>query len=174
VRRAAPRAVAVWLAGVLLLTACTTSSPDDDGTGGTDRAGEAACDDADPAVVTKVMDTANTDFQDGDSVVRSFELVDSATAPIPDDQQKFGAERLMVLLVSVTIDDDEVPDDLQGAQGPVYVVLDADGQPLGPLGTFSQPYFDLEPPADPGWTAWADGLDQTDVASDLFGCVNPA
>ena len=80
----------------------------------------------------------------------------------------------MVLPVSVYIQDPDVPIKLQGVQGPVYVVLDDDGRPLAPLGTFSQPFFDIQPPADPGWTAWADGTDDSDVAYDLFGCVNPS
>jgi hypothetical protein len=79
----------------------------------------------------------------------------------------------MVLLVKVYLEDDDVPGEFQAAQGPVYVVLDADGEPLGPLGTFSQPFFDIQPPADPGWTSWADAIDDSDVAYDLFGCVTP-
>ncbi|MGJ9421858.1 hypothetical protein [Aeromicrobium sp. CF3.5] len=119
------------------------------------------------------MATAQSNFKTGDSTISSFKFIEAATAPIPEDVQQFGAKELMVLLVAINIDDPNVEDGFQGAQGPEYVVLDADGQPLGPLGTFSQPFFDIEPPEDPGWTAWADGVADSDVAYDLFGCVDP-
>ncbi len=151
----------------MMLGACGTSpssstSPD-----------KSVCNTADEAVVTEIMDTARTNFKTGDSTISSFEFIEAATAPIPEQVQKYGAKELMVLLVAINIDDPDIEDGFQGAQGPQYVVLDADGQPLGPLGTFSQPFFDIQPPDDPGWTAWADGVDDSDVAYDLFGCVNP-
>lgn len=158
------RIFSLGVAGLLALGGCGPSSQPTD---------EAACDTADEAVVADIMATAQSDFPDGDSTISGFEFIEAATAPIPEGVQKFGAEQLMVLLVAVTIDDPDIDDGFQGAQGPVYVVLDAEGQPLGPLGTFSQPYFDIEPPNDPGWTAWADSVDDSDVAYDLFGCVDP-
>ncbi|KAA1380536.1 hypothetical protein [Aeromicrobium fastidiosum] len=156
--------VALALA-VAALSACGTSAS---------RGREGGiCNDADKAVVSDIMSTARTNFKDGDSVTDHIEFVKAATRPIPESKRKYGAAELMVLLVSVYIQDADVPTKLQGVQGPVYVVLDADGKPLAPLGTFSQPFFDIQPPADPGWTAWADGIDDSDVAYDLFGCVNP-
>ncbi|KAA1380537.1 hypothetical protein [Aeromicrobium fastidiosum] len=155
------------VAAALVLSACGSSS----GPGSDD---DLTCDTADKAVVADIMAKANTDFKQGDSITDRFELVKAATAPIPESERKYGAAELMVLLVSVFVQDADVPSELQGVQGPVYVVLDADGQPLAPLGTFSQPYFDIQPPADPGWTAWADGIDDSDVALDLFGCVKPS
>ena len=158
------RTIVPWLAGVALLSACAPPSQAED---------EPPCDDADDAVVSAVMAKARTNFQDGDSITDHFEFIKAATRPIPEAKRQFGAAELMVLLVAVYVKDPDIPDDLQAAQGPVYVVLDADGEPLAPLGTFSQPFFDIQPPDDPGWTAWADGIDDSDVAYDLFGCVNP-
>jgi hypothetical protein len=154
-------------AALLALTACASPS------GGSPGKDEQVCDAADKKVVSDVMSKARTNFTTGKSVTDHFELVEARTAPIPQDKQEFGAERLMVLLVKVFIDDKNIPEGFQGAQGPVYVTLDADGEPLAPLGTDSQPFFDIEPPAEPGWTAWADGIATSDVAYDLFGCVNP-
>lgn len=158
--------VASAVASALLLSACGSSSDEPRATGGS-----GTCETADQAVVGDIMDTARTNFQDGDSITDHFELVKAATGPIPESKRKYGAAELMVLLVSVYVQDPDVPSDLQGIQGPVYVVLDADGQPLGPLGTYSQPFFDIQPPADPGWTAWADGIDKSDVAYDLVRCL---
>ena len=151
-----------------MLSACGSSSSSSRGRDG------ATCNVADKRVVSDIMDTARTDFEDGDSVTDHFDFVEAATAPIPESQRSYGAAELMVLLVSVYIQDPDVPSDLQGVQGPVYVVLDEDGRPLAPLGTLSQPFFDLQPPADPGWTSWADGLERSDFASGLFSCVNPS
>ncbi len=158
------RTLAAITVGLGLLGACGPTTPSDD---------EPICNDADKAVVDEIMDTARTNFPLGESTIGSFEFIEAATAPIPEQVQEFGASDLMVLLIAVNIDDPDIEEGFQGAQGPVYVVLDADGQPLGPLGTFSQNYFDLQPPDDPGWTEWADGVDDSDVAYDLFGCVNP-
>jgi hypothetical protein len=155
--------LAALVSAAAVLSGCTSSSGKD----------EKGCNDADKAVVSDIMSTARTNFKDGDSVTDHFEFVKAATRPIPESKRKYGAAELMVLLVSVYVQDPDVPSDLQGVQGPVYVVLDDDGKPLGPLGTFSQP-FDIKPPADPGWTAWADGIDDSDVAYDLFDCVNPS
>jgi hypothetical protein len=158
-RRAAAR-----LLGPVLLAACSPSSATKD---------DPVCDDADKAVVADVMAKARTNFVQGDSITKDFDFIKAATAPIPEQKREYGAARLMVLLVAVNIDDDKLPAGFQGAQGPVYVVLDDDGEPIAPLGTFSQPFFDIQPPADPGWTAWADGIDTSNVAYDLFACVNP-
>ncbi len=150
----------------MMLGACGTSpsSPP--------SSSKSVCNTADEAVIAEIMDTARAKVTVGgrDS---SFEFLEAATTPIPPDVQQFGAAELMVLLIAETIDDPDIEKGFETVQGPVYVVLDADGQPLGPLGTFSQNYFDLQPPTDPGWTEWADGVDDSDVAYDLFGCVNP-
>ena len=170
--RRRPRATASWLvalvAAMSVLSACGPSSSPSRGRDG------AICNTADKAVVRDIMSTARTDFKDGDSVTDHFDFVEAATAPLPESKRRFGAAELMVLLVSVYIQDDDVPSELQGVQGPVYVVLDDDGQPLGPLGTQSQPFFDLQPPPDAGWTSWADAVERSDVASSLFSCVNPS
>lgn len=163
------RTAASWLATLVMaasvLSACGGSSSGKD---------QKACNDADKAVVSDIMATARTNFKDGDSVTDHFEFKKAATAPIPESKRKYGAAELMVLLVSVYLEDDDAESGLSGIQGPVYVVLDDDGKPLGPLGTLSQPFFDIQPPADPGWTAWADSVEKSRFASGLFGCVNPS
>ncbi|MCD9200169.1 hypothetical protein [Aeromicrobium wangtongii] len=158
------RAGAACIAALLLLSACDSSSADED---------EPVCDPADKAVVAEIMSKARTGFKDGDTIHDHFDFVKGATAPIPEAKRQFGAERVMVLLIKLFIRDDDVTDGFQGALGPVWVVLDGDGKPLAPLGANAQPFFDIQPPADPGWTAWADGLADSDFAYDLFGCVNP-
>ncbi|MCL3820366.1 hypothetical protein [Aeromicrobium wangtongii] len=160
------RSAAACVAALFLLSACGTSSP-------AKAKDEPVCDPADEAVVSEIMSKARTGFKTGDTIQDHFEFVKGATAPIPEAKRQFGAERVMVLLIKLYIRDDAVTDDFQGALGPVWVVLDADGKPLAPLGADSQPFFDIQPPADPGWTAWADGLADSDFAYDLFGCVNP-
>ena len=160
------QATAAWLVALALtatvLSSCSSPAGDDK-----------VCNDADRAVVSDIMATARTNFQTGGTITNRFEFIEAATAPIPESERQYGAAELMVLLVAVYLEGDDPESGLTGAQGPVYVVLDDDGQPLGPLGTPSQPFFDLQPPADPGWTAWADGLERTSFASGLFGCVNP-
>jgi hypothetical protein len=158
------RSAAACVAALFLLSACDPSTADKK---------EPVCDPADKAVVSEIMSKARTGFKDGDTIQDHFEFVKGATAPIPEAKRQFGAERVMVLLVKVFLRDDDLTKDFQGVQGPVWVVLDGDDKPLAPLGTDSQPFFDIQPPADPGWTAWADGLADSDFAYDLFGCVNP-
>jgi hypothetical protein len=164
-----PRAAASWLVTLVMatsvLSACGTSSAGKD---------EKVCNDADKAVVSDIMSKARTNFLTGDIITKRFEFKKAATAPIPESKRKYGAAELMVLLVSVYLESDDPESGLSGIQGPIYVVLDDDGNPLGPLGTLSQPFFDLQPPADPGWTAWADNVERSRFASGLFACVNPA
>ena len=78
----------------------------------------ATCNDADKGVVSQIMDTARTDFKGGDSVTDHFDFVEAATAPIPESQQKHGAADLMVLLVSVYLQDADVPSDSKLSKGP--------------------------------------------------------
>jgi hypothetical protein len=164
------RAPASWLVALTLamsaLSGCASSS--------SSSINGVPCNDADKAVVSDIMDTARTKFLTGDTITDHFELKKAVTAPIPQSKRKYGAAELMVLLVSVYLEDDDAKSGLSGIQGPIYVVLDDDGQPLGPLGTLSQPFFDIQPPGDPGWTAWADGVEKSRFASGLFGCVNPS
>lgn len=158
------RSATACIAALFALSACDSSSPGKD---------EPVCDPADKAVVAEIMAKARTNFKDGDTIHDHFEFVKGATAPIPEGRRQFGAERVMVLLVKVFLRDDSLTEEFQGVQGPVWVVLDGDDKPLAPLGADSRPFFDIQPPPDPGWTAWADGLADSDFAYDLFGCVNP-
>jgi hypothetical protein len=168
------RAPASWLVALTLamsvLSGCASSSS----SSSSSSINGVPCNDADKAVVSDIMDTARTKFLTGDTITDHFEFKKAVTAPIPESKRKYGAAELMVLLVSVYLEDDDAKSGLSGIQGPVYVVLDDDGQPLGPLGTLSQPFFNITPPADPGWTPWADRLERSDFAADLFGCVNPS
>ena len=137
-----------------------------------------SCDEADPAVVKQIMAGAKTNFRptppDGGTgvLVDHLEFLDSSVAKLPEKDRKFGADMLLVLLVSTKLGGEDASGGITGFDGALYLALDADGKLLGPVGTFSTSYFDLESPADPGWLAWGDKVESTKLGFDLFGCVN--
>jgi hypothetical protein len=167
-------AVAAALAVVLLATGAGC---------GVDRAGRGvagSCDEADPAVVKQVMAGARTNFRptlpNGSTgvLVDHLEPLDSSVGRLPKKDRKFGADELVVLRVSTVLGGEDASGGIKGFDGALYLALDEDGKLLGPVGTFSTPFFDLESPGDPGWLPWGDKVENTKLGFDLFGCVNPS
>ncbi|KAA1378220.1 hypothetical protein [Aeromicrobium fastidiosum] len=147
----------------------------DGGTGGPRR----SCEEADPAVVKQIMAGAKTNFRptppDGGTgvLVDHLELLKSGVGQLPEKDRKFGADQLVVLLVTTVLGGKDASGGISGYDGPLYFALDADGKLLGPAGEFTASHFNLESPADAGWLAWGDKVETSKLGNDLFGCVDP-
>lgn len=154
------------VAAIIALTGCGSSSEPastDDG-----------CRDVESSVVDEAMSSTKSNFElpDG-SVIERLTFDDAASVSLPTEQRKFGAESVMALRVAVFYGGDEADSALSGVENVFYLALDANDQIIAPLASFSEPYFDLAPPSDPGWSEWAEKVDASDTALDAFGCVNP-
>ncbi|KAA1378219.1 hypothetical protein [Aeromicrobium fastidiosum] len=129
-------------------------------------------------MVKQIMAGARTNFRptlpDGSAgvLVDHLKPLDSSVAKLPEKDRKFGADKLVVLLVSTVLGGEDASGGIKGFDGALYLALDSEGKLLGPVGTFSTPYFDLESPADAGWLPWGDKVENTKLGFDLFGCVN--
>ncbi len=155
--------------GLLLATLpLLSASGSEAGTGG------GACRDVDSAVTDEAITLARSDFTlpDG-TVIDRVKFDDASAVSLPTDQRRFGVESILALNVAVFFGGDEKGSELSGVEGAVYLALGADDTIIAPLGTFSEPFFDLAPPDDPGWAAWAEEVDASDTAVDADGCVNP-
>lgn len=137
------------------------------------------CDEADPAVVKEIMAGARTDFRpvlpggkEG-IYIDHLEVRKSGVGRLPEKDRKFGADQLVVLLVSTVLGGEDASHGFGSIQGPIYFALDADGKLLGPAGAFTAAQFDLTSPADPGWLEWGDKVESSKLANELFGCVDP-
>ena len=132
------------------------------------------CLDVDSAVIDEAMASTRSNFETPDGVeIDRLKFDDAASVMLPADQQKFGVASVMALRVAVFYAGDEADTGLSGVEIVYYLALDSKDQIIAPLGTYSEPYFDLERPADPGWSAWAEEIDDSDTTLDAFGCVNP-
>lgn len=137
------------------------------------------CPEADPAVVKQIMAGARTDFRptlpDGRPGIQidHLEVLESGVAPLPAKDRKFGADHLLVLLISTVLSGADASDGFQSIKGPIYFALDADGKLLGPAGAFTASQFDLASPKDAGWLTWGDKVEASKLGSELYGCVDP-
>jgi hypothetical protein len=161
-----------------VLTAVLAASGAACSTGGGNPGEE--CAETDPAVVKKIMKGARTDFRpvlaDGRPGVQvdHLEALESVVGQLPERDRKFGADQLVVLQVKTFLGAEDASEGLGSFNGPVYFALDADGELLGPAGTFTASLFDLPAPKDPEWLAWGDKVETSTLGNDLFGCVNPS
>lgn len=167
------RALACAVAAVLVASG-TGCSADSGGPGD-------ECAETDPAVVKEIMAGARSDFSppvdDAGTPgprIDHLEARESVVGKLPQDDRKFGADRLVVLLVSTVLGEEDAADDFGSYQEPLYFALDAKGELIGPAGSYTTSYFDLASPADPEWLAWGDKVESSTLGNDLFGCVNPA
>lgn len=136
------------------------------------------CPVGEPALVKEIMAGARTDFRPdlpgGTGIhIDHLEVRESGVGRLPEKDRKFGADRLVVLLVSVVLGGEDASDGFGGFQGPMYFALDADGKLLGPAGAFTAAQFDLESPPAPGWLEWGDEVETSTLAGELYGCVDP-
>lgn len=142
---------------------------------GTERE-RGTCDEADPAVVKKIMAGARSDFRTTASDVSPgiqidhLELLASGSDRLPEGSRKFGADRLVAILVSTVLGDGEASDQVEDV---VLFAVDADGVLLGPVGTHSSSRFDLKSPDEPGWLAWGEETEDLSLAFDLLVCLSP-
>lgn len=152
------------VATLLTLAACSsgTSSEDD------------SCRGVDSAVSDQAISLAKSNFTLPDGSVIDRVTFDGASAlPLPANQQKFGVESVLALRSVVFFGGDEADSELSGVEGAVYLALGEDDSLIAPLGSFSEPFFDLAPPDDPGWSSWAQSVDDSSSLDDAFGCVAP-
>lgn len=136
------------------------------------------CAQPDEAVVEQIMAGARENFRpvvDGEQgvLVRRLELEDAAVGTLPRADRKFGAEQLVVLLVSVTFGDEAASGGISGTTEPVAFVLDGDGELIGPAGEYTAAHFDLDAPKDPEFLAWGGEVETSAVGDEVFRCVNP-
>jgi hypothetical protein len=167
------RVLALVLGAVVVATGAACDA--DRAAGG----GAGSCEEADPAVVKQIMAGAKTDFRptqpDGSPgvLIDRLKPLDSSVAPLPKKDQKFGAQRLLALQVSVVLGGEDASGGIGGFDGAVYFALDADGKLLGPAGAFTAAQFDIPSPSDPGWLPWGDKVESTKLGYDLAACVEP-
>lgn len=149
------------------------------GTGCNGGGGLEACAEADPEVVKQIMAGARTDFRpvlpDGGLGIHidHLEVLESSVGRLPQEDRRFGADQLLVLLISVVLGAEDASDGFGGFQGTILFALDPDGELLGPAGEFTASQFDLASPTDPGWLEWGDEVETSTLAGELFGCVDP-
>ena len=169
------RRMLAGLIGAVILVAGTACDADRTGGGGSGG----SCEEADPTVVKQIMAGAKTNFRptppDGGTgvLVDHLELLKSGVGQLPEKDRKFGADQLVVLLVSTVLGGKDASGGISGYDGPLYFALDADGKLLGPAGEFTASHFNLESPADAGWLAWGDKVETSKLGGELFGCVDP-
>ena len=167
------RVLTCVVATVLLATgaACDVS--------GADRSDQGSCDEADSAVVDRVMAGARTNFRpvlpDGRPgiLVDHLEVKESGVKRLPEKDREFGADRVLVLLVSTFVGGQDSAEGIGSFDGPVHFALDADGELLGPVGQFTTSLFDLEAPTDTGWLTWGDSVEDSTFGGSLYECVDP-
>jgi hypothetical protein len=109
-------------------------------------------------VVEQIMGGARENFRpvvDGQQgvLVERLELQDAAVGTLPEADRRFGADQLVVVLVSVTFGGEYASGGINGTTEPV-AVLDGDGNMIGPAGEYTAAHFDLDAPKDPEFLAW--------------------